>query len=335
MFRNFPIIQAPMAGAQDAKLTIAVCRAGAIGSLPAGMLTASQLDTELRAIKQTVGERLYNVNFFAHKQHAITEQQRRAWLALLQPYLDKYGISSADMPTSAGRYPFDEQALALVEQHRPPIVSFHFGLPAKPLLDKVKATGAKIWASATTVAEAVWLENQGVDAIIAQGLEAGGHRGTFLRQDLQEQMGIFALLPNIVAAVQCPVIAAGGISNRAQVLAVKTLGASAAQIGSAFLLAEEANTSAAHRAALANGQTAITNLFSGGLARGIVKPWTQTLGNIHPQALPFPYCGAAIQLLKSKAEAQQQYDFSAFWAGQNARFAQAGAAAEILARLQV
>lgn len=207
------IIQAPMAGAQGADLAIAVCRVGGIGSLPAAMLSADILSQELEKIIQSVGDSPYSVNFFAHKTPSVSEQERAKWLTLLHPYLQEYGVSAEQVPVAPSRQPFNEEMLAIVQKYRPPIVSFHFGLPEAPLLAAVKATGAKIWSSATTVEEARWLEARGVDAVIAQGFEAGGHRGMFLNMDISQQMGTFALVPNIVRAVKCPVIAAGGISN--------------------------------------------------------------------------------------------------------------------------
>lgn len=330
------IIQAPMAGAQGADLAIAVCRAGGIGSLPAAMLSADILSQELEKIIQSVGDSPYNVNFFAHKTPSVSEQERAKWLTLLQPYLQEYGVSAEQVPAAPSRQPFNEEMLAIVQKYRPPIVSFHFGLPEAPLLAAVKATGAKIWSSATTVEEARWLEAKGVDAVIAQGFEAGGHRGMFLNMDISQQMGTFALVPNIVRAVKCPVIAAGGISNYQTAKLALELGATSVQVGTAFLLADEAKISAAHRAALQSVQaehTVVTNLLSGRYARGIPNRLMQECGPIHADALAFPLAGNAIGLLKAQAEKQGKYDFSSFWAGQNALLASPGTAKQIMARL--
>ena len=223
-----------------------------------------------------------------------------------------------------------------MQKHRPPVVSFHFGLPEAPLLQAVRATGAKILSSATSVAEARWLAERGVDGIIVQGLEAGGHRGWFLHHDPNAQSGLFALLPNIRRAVSLPLIAAGGISDATTVRAAMQLGADAVQVGSAFLLADEATTSATHRAALQSPraeETVLTNLFSGGCARGIVNDFMRAVGAINAAALPFPLAGAAAALLKKAAEGAGNYEYSAFWAGQNAILARPGSAAEIVARL--
>ena len=333
---TYPLIQAPMLGVQNEALTIAACNAGALGLLPCAMYRPEQLDAALTTIRAAVGDVPYNVNFFAHRPPAVNEAQRKTWLDLLAPHLAKFGLTPADIPADPGRQPFDVTALAVVQKHRPPVVSFHFGLPEAPLLAAVKATGAKILSSATSVAEARWLAEHGADGIIAQGLEAGGHRGWFLNHDPDGQSGLFALLPNIRRAVSLPLVAAGGISDAATVRAAMALGADAVQVGSAFLLADEATTSAAHRAALqdARGETtALTNLFSGGCARGIVNDLMRELGAIHPAALPFPLAGAAAFRLKSAAESAGNYGYSPFWAGQNASLARPGSAAAIIARL--
>ena len=333
---RYPLIQAPMAGVQNEALTIAVCHAGVLGSLPAAMYSVEALDAALTAIRAAVGDAPYNVNFFAHRPPVVSDAQREAWHALLAPHLARFGLTVADIPAAPGRRPFDADALAFVQKHRPPVVSFHFGLPEAPLLQAVRATGAKILSSATSVAEARWLAERGVDGIIVQGLEAGGHRGWFLHHDPNAQSGLFALLPSIRRAVSLPLIAAGGISDAATVRAAMQLGADAVQVGSAFLLADEATTSATHRAALQSPraeETVLTNLFSGGCARGIVNDFMRAAGAINPAALPFPLAGAAVALLKNAAEGAGNYEYSAFWSGQNAILARPGSAAEIVARL--
>lgn len=331
------IIQAPMAGVQDAELAIAVCKAGGIGSLPAAMMSVDQLSQELEKLQAHCAGQVYNVNFFAHKVPTIHDEQYERWLNLLKPYLHEFGLSEQDIPQGKGRAPFSEESLSLVEKFRPPIVSFHFGLPEDKLLEAVKATGAQVWSSATTVAEALYLERKGVDAIIAQGFEAGGHRGMFLNKDLSQQVGTLALLPNIRKAVNCTVIAAGGISDARTMTYAKAMGADAVQIGTAFLLAHEAKTSAEHRAALqspAAQHTVITNLLSGGYARGIPNRFMREVGTIHADALPFPMASVAIGFLNTIASQQGKADFRSLWAGQNAILAQPGSAAEIILRLQ-
>lgn len=330
---TYPIIQAPMAGAQGVRLAAAVCRAGALGSLPAAMLSPEQLDQALAALNAECGGVPYNVNFFAHRTPSVSAEQQAAWLALLQPYFDELGLNPDDLPQSGGRQPFDEAALQVLETHKPAVVSFHFGLPVPKLLQAVKATGAQVWSSATTVAEARWLAANGADAVIAQGWEAGGHRGWFLNHDAGGQAGTFALLPQVVRAIDKPVIAAGGISNAAAVRAARALGAAAVQAGTAFLLADEADTRPAHRAALQSAraeETVVTNLLSGGMARGIPNRLMHELGAVHPTALPFPLAGTAVGALKTAAEAQGSDAFSTLWAGQNAPLARSGSAAQIV-----
>ncbi len=209
----------------------------------------------------------------------------------------------------------------MLEEFKPAVVSFHFGLPAPELLERVRRWGAKILSSATTVDEALWLEARGVDAVIAQGLEAGGHRGNFLSEDLNTQVGTFALVPQIVRAVKIPVIAAGGIADAKGVAAAMALGAAGVQIGTAYMLCAEATTSAVHRAALKSDAarvTALTNLFTGRPARGIVNRLMREIGPMSPAAPAFPLATAAIAPLRVKAESLGSGEFSPLWAGQNA-----------------
>ena len=314
-----PVIQAPMAGVQDSALVIAVSNAGGLGSLPCAMLTPDTLHTELAAIKAG-GIKPYNVNFFCHKPAATDASREAVWRDALTPYYQEHGIDVTSIPTGTRRDPFSAAALEVLREFAPPIVSFHFGLPEQELLDGVKAMGAKVLCSATTVAEARWLETRGVDAIIAQGVEAGGHRGMFLSEDITSQVGTFALLPQIVKAVNLPVIAAGGIADAAGVAAAIKLGAVAAQIGTAYLLCNEATTSTIHRTALKDpgaAHTALTNRFTGRPARSIVNRVMRELGSMG-EVPPFPMAATAIGPLRSAAEAAGLGDFSPLWSGQNA-----------------
>ena len=206
---RYPLIQAPLAGAQGSALALAVSRAGGLGSLPAAALPLDKLREEMQAMR---GSGLpWNANFFCHAAPQPDAPRQAAWHALLKPYFDELGLDAAHIPSGPGRQPFDGEAAALVAEFRPSVVSFHFGLPAPQALERIKRAGAFVLSSATTVEEALWLQAHGADAIIAQGLEAGGHRGHFLSDDLTRQAGLFALLPQVVAAVRVPVIAAGGI----------------------------------------------------------------------------------------------------------------------------
>ncbi|OSI16982.1 NAD(P)H-dependent flavin oxidoreductase [Neisseria dumasiana] len=332
---RLPVVQAPMAGVQSSKLTIAACQAGALGSLPAAMLPSEKLCAEIETIRRHT-DQPFNVNFFAHRQPEADAAQQAKWLDALAPFYREFGLTEQDVLQGGGRQPFGEEQAEIVMQYRPPVVSFHFGLPEPALLDKVKSSGAVVMSSATTVEEARWLEAHGADIIIAQGLEAGGHRGMFLSRDLNRQQGLFSLLPQICAAVNVPVIAAGGISNAATARAARALGATGVQIGTALMLAEEADTSALHRKALQSeraADTVLTNLFSGGFARGIVNRFIREAGPISDAAPPFPLAQSASAPLKAAAEAQGSDEFSSLWAGQNAPLACEGGAADIIRRI--
>lgn len=318
-----PILQAPMAGVQDHRLAVAASEAGGLGALPAAMLTLDALRTELQALRAATS-RPFNLNFFCHLPPLPDAQREAAWRQALAPFYAEAGIDAATIPAGPGRQPFSAEAWTVVAPFAPPVVSFHFGLPAPDLLASVKRSGAFVLASATTVDEARWLEAHGADAVIAQGLEAGGHRGHFLDVDpataLTRQMGSFALLPQVVAAVRVPVIAAGGIADAGSVSAALALGAAAVQIGTAYLLCPEATTSTVHRTALASEaarHTALTTLFSGRPARGIVNRVMRELGPMNPAAPEFPLATAAIAPLRQWAEQRGSGDFSPLWAGQN------------------
>lgn len=317
---ELPIVQAPMAGVQLSALAIAVSNAGALGSLPCAMLSPEAMRKELEAIRAATS-RPCNVNFFCHVPPRPDAARESRWRAALGPYFSEYGIDGAAIPAGAGRNPFSAESAAVLEEFKPRVVSFHFGLPEASLLARVKLWGAKVLGCATTVDEARWLEAHGADAIIAQGVEAGGHRGNFLSADLTTQLGTFALVPQVVRAVRVPVIAAGGIADARGVAAVLALGAVAAQVGTAYLLCPEATTSAVHRAALksdGSSHTALTNLITGRPARGIVNRVMRELGPMSDAPPEFPLATAAIAPLRAKAEAQGRGDFSPLWSGQNA-----------------
>ncbi|MBL8483629.1 MAG: nitronate monooxygenase [Rhodocyclaceae bacterium] len=316
---ELPLIQAPMAGSQASALALAVCAGGGVGSLPCAMLGADALRAEL-ALLQAAATRPFNLNFFCHRNPPPDDAAEQAWRALLSPYYAEFGVDPAQAVAGAARRPFDADMADIVCACRPAFVSFHFGLPEPGLMAKVRSCGAKILSSATTVAEARWLAARGVDAVIAQGAEAGGHRGMFLDENPATQVGTFALLPQVVAAVDVPVIAAGGIADARGVAAALALGAAAVQVGSAYLLCPESAASAVHRAALKSdgaGVTALTNLFSGRPARGIVNRLMRELGPLNTAAPRFPLAAAALAPLRARAEAAGCGDFSPLWAGQN------------------
>ena len=332
---ELPIIQAPMAGVQASALAIAVSNAGGLGSLPGAMLTPDALRAELAAITAQT-RNPYNVNFFCHTPAVPDAAREAGWRAALAPYYAEFGIDPATVPAGAGRAPFSSELAELLAAFRPPVVSFHFGLPSPELLQRVKSWGAKVLSSATTVAEARWLQANGADAIIAQGLEAGGHCGMFLSQDLTTQVGTLALLPQVLRAVRVPVIAAGGIADAQGVKAALALGAAGVQVGTSYLLCAEATTTALHRAALKSERaehTALTNLITGRPARGMHNRLMRELGPLSEAPPAFPLATAALMPLKAAAEELGRDDFSTLWAGQNASGCREIPAAELTRRL--
>ena len=332
---ELPIIQAPMASVQASALAVAVSNAGALGSLPCAMLDTAAMRRELFAIcSQT--RKPFNVNFFCHAPPPPDAARDAAWLERLAPYYAELGVDAGAIPKGPARLPFSREAAEALAEFKPRVVSFHFGLPAPELLQLVRAWGAKVLASATTVEEALWLEARGVDAVIAQGLEAGGHRGMFLGEDIATQVGTFALVPQVARAVRVPVIAAGGVADARGVAAAMALGAAGVQAGTAFLLCPECTTSAVHRAALASEAarvTALTNLFTGRPSRGIVNRVMRNLGPMNAAAPRFPGAAPFMAPLRARAESAGNGDFSPLWSGQNASACREALAAEVVREL--
>jgi len=319
---EFPIIQAPMAGATTPAMVVAVSNAGGLGSLPSALYSEAELRAALDTVRAGTS-RPINVNFFCHDTPAEDPARQAAWRRRLASYYVEAGLDPDQPLVAGGRAPFNDAFCAVVEDYRPEVVSFHFGLPSIALLERVKRTGAKVISSATTLAEALWLEARGVDAIIAMGLEAGGHRGNFLTHDMSTQVGTFALIPRIADTVSVPVIAAGGIADRRGVEAAFALGADAVQVGTAYLLTPEANVSALYRDVLisADDATAVTNLFTGRPARGVVNRLMSEVGPLSDLAPAFPAAGTALAPLRKAAEAAGRGDFTPLWAGQAFRIA--------------
>ncbi|NUS38619.1 MAG: nitronate monooxygenase [Lysobacter sp.] len=316
---ELPVLQAPMAGVQDHALAAAVCEAGGLGALPCALLAPEAMRAELTALRART-DRPFNVNVFCHAPPEPDAARDAAWRAALAPYYVAFGFDPAWGAAGAGRQPFTHAMADIIEPFRPPVMSFHFGLPDADLLARVHGWGTRVLASATSVEEGRWLEARGVDAVIAQGHEAGGHRGHFLSDTLDGALGTFALVPQLVRALRVPVIAAGGVADARGVEAALALGASAVQVGTAYLLCPEATTGALHRAALQGEEarhTAYTNLFTGRPARGIVNRLMRELGPMSPLAPAFPLAAAAIAPLRIEAERRGRGDFSPLWAGQN------------------
>ena len=332
---ELPVIQAPMAGVQGSALAVAVSNVGGLGSLPCAMLSPEGMRKELATVTSQTS-RPFNVNFFCHTPPRPSPEREAAWRNLLAPYYEEFGVDILSIPQGPGRAPFSHEMADVLAEFRPPVVSFHFGLPHPDLLQRARSWGAIVLSSATTVEEARWLEARGADAIIAQGLEAGGHRGHFLSGDVTRQMGTFALVPQIVREVKVPVIATGGIVDGRCVAAAMSLGAAGVQVGTAYLLCPEATTSPVHRAALksdSSRHTALTNLFSGGAARGIMNRIMRELGPMNLITPEFPLATAALAPLRAKAEAADIGDFSPLWCGQNSTGCSEIPAAELTQRL--
>jgi len=330
-----PIIQAPMAGVQDWELAAVVAEAGGLGSLPCAMLSADKMREEMGKIRART-QKPINLNFFCHTSPRADNAREAAWRDRLAPYYREFGLDPNEPPTAAERKPFDAELCDVVVELKPTVVSFHFGLPEAKLLERVKKAGSVVLASATTVAEARWLAERGVDAVIAQGVEAGGHRGIFLSGDISTQVGTMSLVPQVVDAIGLPVIAAGGIADARGIAAAFALGASGVQIGTAFLFCPEARISAPHRAALKSARddnTALTNLFTGRPARGLVNRLMREAGPMADALPEFPRAAIALAPLRAKAEAEGKGDFSTLWAGETAALGRELPAGEVLRRL--
>jgi nitronate monooxygenase len=328
---EFPIVLAPMAGVMDTELVIAVARGGALGSLPCAMLSVEKAREQVNIIRQQVSAPV-NMNFFCHKPVDADARREAGWKQRLAPYYQELGIDPSAPVNAANRAPFDAAMCELVEELKPEVVSFHFGLPEPALLARVKAAGCIVIASATIVKEAIWLEENGADVVIAQGAEAGGHRGMFLTDNIAEQPGTFALVPQVVDAVKVPVIAAGGIADGRGIAAAFALGAAGVQIGSAYLRCPESRVTPAARVALAHAlddSTVITNVMTGRPARGVANRVMREIGPISPDAPAFPHAATGLAPLKAAAEKLGRVDFTNLWAGQAVRLGREMPATEL------
>jgi nitronate monooxygenase len=332
---DHPIIQAPMGGGHiSPNMPVAVCGSGGLGSFPCSSLTSAQVHDVVAKIRAQTGAKPLNLNFFCHvtQRDAAVEA---AWLKRLASYYTELGVNPPQFPAST-RPPFDAEMCDVVVELRPEVVSFHFGLPEKSLVDRLKATGCVILSSATTVTEARWLEEHGVDAVIAQGVEAGGHRGMFLTSEPASQLGTLVLVPQVVDAVKVPVIAAGGIADGRGIAAALALGASAVQMGTAYLLCPEATISALHRAAIKSAKdklSAISNVLTGRPARVLVNRIVREVGPLATDVPSFPLGAVALEPLRTKAESQGSADFSGLYAGEAAALCRELPARELTLKL--
>lgn len=328
---EFPILLAPMAGVMDQELAIAVAQGGGLASLPCAMISADKAREQVSILRQRVSAPV-NLNFFCHTPVDADPAREAGWKRRLASYYAEHGLDPAAPVKAANRAPFDGAMCALVEELKPEVVSFHFGLPDAAMVKRVKAAGAIVLASATIVKEAIWLEQHGADVIIAQGAEAGGHRGMFLTENISEQPGTFALVPQVVDAVKVPVIAAGGIADGRGIAAAFALGASGVQIGTAYLRCPESKVTAPARVALAQAHddsTVITNVMTGRPARGVANRAMREVGPISPDAPAFPHAATALGPLKAAAERLGKVDFTNLWAGQAVRMGRDMPAAEL------
>lgn len=331
---DLPIIQAPMAGAQGPELAAAVSAKGGLGSLPCAMITPDDALEHAKQVRSATN-RGFAMNFFCHRPPDADEQAEARWRDRLAGYYDEFGATFPAGPASA-RAPFNEAFCEVVEAIGPTVVSFHFGLPDDALLERVRRTGAKVLSSATTVREARFLAEKDVDAVIAQGVEAGGHRGMFLTEDIAGQVGTMALVPQIVDAVDVPVIAAGGIADGRGIAAAFMLGAAGVQIGTAYLATPEARISDMHRQALVDSRdedSVLTNIFTGRPARGLKNRIVEEVGPISTDAPAFPLAAESVAPLRAEAERAGSGDFSPLWSGQAAPLGRAMPAGGLTAML--
>lgn len=320
---EIPIIQAPMAGSDSVALARSVSSTGALGSLACALRSADSVREVMRALRREM-VRPFNLNFFCHTMESLDAAAVEKWKIFLRPHYERWGLDIDTVAETRLRQPFDEEMCAVVEELKPEVASFHFGLPRPNLVERLKRCGAKILSSATSVREAKWLESRGCDAIIAQGIEAGGHRGMFLETDIATQVGLFALLPQVRDAVTVPIIAAGGIADARGIVAAFSLGASGVQLGTAYLFCPEANISPLYRNALkhvADNGTVLTNLFSGRPARGILNRYLRESGPMSDAVPRFPYAAKLVAPLRAASERAGSLDYLQLWAGQAAALA--------------
>jgi len=336
-FGIHPIIQAPMAGVSTPKLAAAVSNAGGLGSLGLG---ASTVDQAIHLIDETYAltDRPFNVNVFCHTPAQKDSQSEEKWLRHLEPLFLELGAETPKNLSEIYKSFLDqEDMLHMLINKKPAIVSFHFGLPPIEWVNKLRSAGIYTLATATNIHEAKLIEKFGIDAIVAQGIEAGGHRGIFNTSLIDEGLNTAALVRELVESTNLPIIASGGIMNGQSIKAMLDLGAVAAQLGTAFLLCPESNANDGYRAALKSNNesvTKMTNTLSGRPARGITNrfiDFCEAQGSPLPPSYPIAY-DVAKQLM-SIATKQNNYDFSAFWAGQGVSLIREMPAAQLVSKL--
>jgi nitronate monooxygenase len=332
-----PIIQAPMAGVNTPALTAAVSNAGGLGSYGVGAMNADMARKTIREIRALTGKP-FNINVFCHRPATANEAIERGWLAWLAPHFAQFGAAPPEMLNEIYKsFAVDEAMTNVLLEERPAVVSFHFGLPAQNVIAALKGVGIRLFATATNVGEAEQVAAAGVDAIVAQGIEAGGHRGTFdLRRD--DELGTFALTRLLASKFELPIIAAGGIMDGAGIAAAFALGAAAAQLGTAFVACPETSIDDGYRRALlgeAALRTTFTDAISGRRARSIVNRFTELGADTAAPTVPdYPIAYDAGKALHATAKAKGEFGYGAQWAGQAAALARALPAADLLAQLE-
>jgi nitronate monooxygenase len=332
-----PIIQAPMAGVTTPELAAAVSNAGGLGSLGVGAMNADAARKAIRATR-ALTSKPFNVNVFCHRPARADEAVERAWSDWLTPAFAQYGATPLTTPREIYTSFLGDRAMqTMLVEERPAVISFHFGLPSADVIAELKQVGIKLFASATNVDEAKRAEAAGVDAIVAQGIEAGGHRGVF-DPDVDDRLGIFALTRLLARTCRVPIIAAGGIMDGAGIVAALALGAQAAQLGTAFVASPETSIDDGYRRALlsdAARRTTFTKAISGRIARSIVNRFTELGDDLRaPQPPAYPIAYDTGKALHAAAKAQGEFGYGAQWAGQAAALARGLPAAELLARLE-
>ncbi|WP_417615269.1 NAD(P)H-dependent flavin oxidoreductase [Oceanisphaera sp.] len=332
---HHPIIQAPMAGTSTVALAAAVSNAGGLGSLGLGSSSVEQARLQITELKQATA-RPFNVNFFCHQTEPDNAPRNQQWLAMLQPYFAEFAASPPTQLTAAYPSFIEHHAmLNMLLAERPPVVSFHFGLPSQAFIEALQQAGIILLGCATNLTEANAIVAAGLDGIIAQGYEAGGHRGVF-EPEQDVELGLFGLLQLLKSQCPLPVIAAGGIMHGQAIAQVLQMGASAVQMGTAFILCPESAASQEYREQLSSAkayETGVTSVISGRLARGLRNRMHRELAADHASVPAYPTAYSAAKALHAAAIQHGCHDFAPYWAGQGAPLARALPAAALMAQL--
>jgi nitronate monooxygenase len=335
---ELPIIQAPMAGMSTPEMAAAVSNAGGLGSIGVGAVDADATHQMIAAVRARTG-RPFQVNVFCHKPGVADAAREASWLARLEPDFARYGARPPDRLTEVYQsFLTDDAKLAALLAERPPIVSFHFGVPSRDRIEALRAAGIVLLATATNPEEGKVIAAAGIDAVVAQGYEAGGHRGVFDPDGADDRLGTIALTRLLVRKLDIPVIAAGGIMDGAGIAASLTLGAAAAQLGTAFVACPESSADAGYRATLLGPpaeHTVMTAAISGRPARCLANRFTALAKDVEREAIPdYPIAYDAGKALHAAARAAGELGYGAQWAGQGAPLARGLPAAELVARLR-